>query len=106
MVPGLGIVKDNYLRLLVEVLNDLDENGLTNLDLLHSFDAAQEKLVAFGFFRDEKELVGLVGTVENFLGITIRTFSQRGDYTTKLRKRINAMLINLTNGSYKPMYTP
>jgi len=105
--PGFLGARGRYLELLQQVLNDLDEDGLTNLSLLRSFGITTEELKAHGEeYRSDRELALLVSDVDNFLGIVIRSMSQSGEYSRNLRKHINERISTLTEGSWQPIYQP
>jgi len=104
---GFRSPREQYLDLLQKVLDDLDENSLTDLPLLRRFDEAEASLRA-----DEKdprsdhEFAMLVSDVTNFLGIVIRSMSSAGKQSLALRKSINKRLSALTEGNYQAIFQP
>ena len=107
IVVGLRSPREQYLDLLQKALNDLDENSLTDLPLLHRFDAAEESLMTSEEdLRSDRELSMLVGEVTSFLAIVIQSMSSAGEQSLALRKSINERLSALTEGSYEPIFQP
>lgn len=93
-----------YVAILMRVLDDLDTNGLTNLALLHAFDACETAVRARGV--SDPELASLVSIAGDFLTISIHAMSQTGDYAKSLRKRVNELLIICSAEMYHPIYQP